>query len=823
MALLPDDRLAGLDPAKRTNKRGARRSRSPDASPAARLTNTRRDLPADTQAALSPHTAPPLEMGEWKIPPRYEMVNAFLRFARSCHELRDELKAEAYIAHGVEAMPAADLIASTVGGRAYCDVIEVPSFTQRGSEDNWHPSDHALFDRAIESYLRRADGLSTVGWALAGELRHYGPPVRVIPNYRHAEAVPQSTELRDRCGLGAGDVLLLATSTIYSGFEPVIEALRLLPDNVHLATLGTIVRECREQLHSYPGEIGVQHRVHFFDEVPYAQLAELASGANLGLIALNTAILNHRLAFPNRLFDTIAAGLPIVTPNVPDIARIVGERQIGVIVDSNDAYCWAEAIKAALAAEHEMRPRVAQAAQALSWESLGDELHEAYGYPTSVTILGFGNLVGHQRTLRMANSFVRRGASVTICCAREQADAVPEMPGIRFVFTQNSLGSAVNVQPLAAAVLEHLRDKAARYEALAPEIPKLRSKAEQWDRLPVPSLLRKAEQYDALQQELPDLRYRAEQYVALSSRLPELSFKAERYDRLDSELPALRYKAEQWDKLQLPALLQKAEHYDALQPLLPTLRHKAEQFDDLSPKLPALLHKAERYDALEAELPSLRHRAERYQALEAELPSLRHKAESYEALEADLPALRYKAEEWDKLRIPLLLHKAAQYDALEPELPALRHKAQQYDGLEPQLPALFHKAQQFEVVSPELPALRHKSARFDELAPALPALRFKAERYDVIEPDLPVLRQKAERHDELAPGLPELFRKAELYDRLEGSLSAWRAKEHCYDYLVSKPWLKFVFRMLGISLALDGEVDRNRQSAVAKGREESHP
>jgi hypothetical protein len=57
-------------------------------------------------------------------------------------------------------------------GRVYCDVIDSPSFRDRGSRDNWNTTDYAILDHAVDCYLRSADRISTV--------QHDGPPVTVL-------------------------------------------------------------------------------------------------------------------------------------------------------------------------------------------------------------------------------------------------------------------------------------------------------------------------------------------------------------------------------------------------------------------------------------------------------------------------------------------------------------------------------------------------------------------------------------------------------------------------------------------------------------------
>lgn len=378
------------------------------------------------------------------------VVAHYLRFARYCLQRAEELKADAYIAHGVEVLPAADAIAEAVGGRVYCDVIEMPSFSQRSVQLNWHLTNLSLLDHAFDSYLRGAAGLSTVGWALKEKIRHYGPPVTVIPNYRAAEPLQYSDQLRQRCGLGPEDRLVLASSTMASGLVPVIEALTLLPGNVHLATLGNFVRGYRDEVEGAVARADVAHLVHFFDPVPYDQFASVASGADVGLIAVDPSLMHWQISLPNRLFDCIAGSLPVVTPDLPDVVRIVREWNMGVVLATDDARGWADAIAAALADQKRLRRNVQAASKALTWDRLGDDLHAAYDHAESVTIIGFHDLVDHQRTIRMAETLLKRGVKVTICCPRD-GPAPAERPGLRYVLTPkpmpNGPGSPVATAP----------------------------------------------------------------------------------------------------------------------------------------------------------------------------------------------------------------------------------------------------------------------------------------------------------------------------------------------------------------------------------------
>jgi glycosyltransferase involved in cell wall biosynthesis len=85
--------------------------------------------------------------------------------------------------------------------------------------------------------------------------------------------------------------------------------------------------------------------VEFLGHVPNARALELVAAAQVGLIphhadeAWNTTI-------PNKLFDYMAAGLPVITSDAAPAARIVRETGAGLVYRSGDAADLAAAIAA---------------------------------------------------------------------------------------------------------------------------------------------------------------------------------------------------------------------------------------------------------------------------------------------------------------------------------------------------------------------------------------------------------------------------------------------------------------------------------------------
>ena len=370
-------------------------------------------------------------MGE----PDERPVDRCLRFADLCQEHAEVLRADAYICRGPEALAAAHLIAGAVGGRVYCDIVALPLLNRR--DDTERPSaEHALLEHAWEGYLCEAAGLWTAGWALKDRLRRYGQPVTVIPDYHDGTGVTPADRgrLRAECGLGPDDRLLLASGTTVGGFRPIVGAMPMLPADVHLAVLADIAQP--SDLRSCIDEQGIAaDRIHLLPPTGDADVVGLAMGAELGLIAADPSLPDERAALPARLFDFIAAELPIVAADVPDVARIVEERDLGITVGSDDATAWGDAISTALARGTVWRGNLTAAASELAWDLLGDAVHAACGYARRVVFLSCRSFDGDRRTRRMAQTLANRGTAVTTCCPRRGSSLADTRPSFQLAVT----------------------------------------------------------------------------------------------------------------------------------------------------------------------------------------------------------------------------------------------------------------------------------------------------------------------------------------------------------------------------------------------------
>ena len=90
-------------------------------------------------------------------------------------------------------------------------------------------------------------------------------------------------------------------------------------------------------------ERGIENNVDFIPWVPYEEKERLSSQASIGLITY-LPFSNNTSCLPNKLFDYMLVGLPVVASNFPLYEEIVGSSRCGLIVDPSRPNEIAEAM-----------------------------------------------------------------------------------------------------------------------------------------------------------------------------------------------------------------------------------------------------------------------------------------------------------------------------------------------------------------------------------------------------------------------------------------------------------------------------------------------
>jgi glycosyltransferase involved in cell wall biosynthesis len=126
------------------------------------------------------------------------------------------------------------------------------------------------------------------------------------------------------------------------GAEEAVEAMRQLNDCVLLIVGdGDVVEELKKNVNEYD----LQHSVLFFGKRPYDEMMQFTYNADLGLTLDKATNLNYKFSLPNKVFDYIHAGTPILSTRLVEIERIIERNNVGILIDELTVDSLVEAIQ----------------------------------------------------------------------------------------------------------------------------------------------------------------------------------------------------------------------------------------------------------------------------------------------------------------------------------------------------------------------------------------------------------------------------------------------------------------------------------------------
>ena len=310
-----------------------------------------------------------------------ELITRLL-FARACLAALGGQPCDVVQAHDSPALRAACALARRHRARLVYDGVEVVdgrAVFARGALARALRRCESWYEARL---IRRADLVITIGPALqAWMTRRYGiAPPRLLRNCREWQPASHDRRLRAQCALPDDARLVLFANSIApdAGIEVLIEALALLPADVHVALLGPLRDPAyRAALLAHAARRGVEARLHLPPPCRADEVVSMFAGADVGVIPLQNTRANHYLALPNRLFEMIMARLPVVVAAFPDLTALVAEHDIGLACACVDPASVARALDTLLAPARRavLAARLEAAARELCWE------REAAAYP----------------------------------------------------------------------------------------------------------------------------------------------------------------------------------------------------------------------------------------------------------------------------------------------------------------------------------------------------------------------------------------------------------------------------------------------------------
>ena len=274
-------------------------------------------------------------------------------------------KADIFLSNDLDTLPANYWVSNFRGKKLVYDsheyFTEVPELIGRKRTQNFWLRIEKKYVPKIKNAYTVCDSLANIYY------QKYLVPFKVIRN------VPlKSRENKEKINVELPKdkkiILYQGSLNVGRGIEQVISAMKYIDHAVFLI-IGK--GDISKQLKMLAEKEGVSHKVIFLGRIPMEKLTSYTKCAHLGISLEENLGLNYYYSLPNKIFDYIQAGVPVLASDFPEIKKIIEIYQAGKCTLERDPIKLSEIIKEMLFDEKlqiEWSNNLQKAADDLCWE-----------------------------------------------------------------------------------------------------------------------------------------------------------------------------------------------------------------------------------------------------------------------------------------------------------------------------------------------------------------------------------------------------------------------------------------------------------------------
>ena len=184
-------------------------------------------------------------------------------------------------------------------------------------------------ERSVFPHLRNVLTVSdSIAEKYAGQ---YGiKPVTIRNCSDSSEGIKNFTH--EEMGIDRGNLIVVLQGTGINadrGGEELIEAIGLT-DGVTLLIIGS--GDLLPLLKVKVSALNISDKVKFIPTLPWNEMMRYTKSADAGLSLDRDTNLNYSFSLPNKLFDYISAGIPVIAGNLQEVRKIIEENECGIII-----------------------------------------------------------------------------------------------------------------------------------------------------------------------------------------------------------------------------------------------------------------------------------------------------------------------------------------------------------------------------------------------------------------------------------------------------------------------------------------------------------
>jgi glycosyltransferase involved in cell wall biosynthesis len=282
-------------------------------------------------------------------------------------------KIEAVNAHSLAVLPLSALVSAFTGARLIYDTHELET------ETSGYKGVRQKFGKLIERiFIRRCDMIFVVSDSIAdwyaNEYNVVRPTVvRNIPQFKVDASVEKPASI-ERLNLSKHKILFIYQGGFIAGrgIERLLEVFAKLPDaNLVCMGSGPLADSVADAAARY-------ENIYLIPSVKPSEVLNYTKSADIGICLTDNSCLSHYYSLPNKIFEYLHAGLPIIVNPLKEQRILVEENACGWVApeDEGDFIDLVGSIDR-LAIER-CKDGIAAANRSLSWDNERMRLVEAY-------------------------------------------------------------------------------------------------------------------------------------------------------------------------------------------------------------------------------------------------------------------------------------------------------------------------------------------------------------------------------------------------------------------------------------------------------------
>ena len=158
--------------------------------------------------------------------------------------------------------------------------------------------------------------------------------VHVIKNvpYRYENRVDNPQLLKEIFGIQPDEILFIYQGILSEqrGVNVLLDAFSRSDSKRHIVFMGFGPFECKVKQYAE-----LYQNIHFQPPVNPSDVLFYSASADIGVHLIENTCLNHYYCLPNKVFEYIMSGLPIIVRDFPEMAKIVKKAKCGWIVSED--------------------------------------------------------------------------------------------------------------------------------------------------------------------------------------------------------------------------------------------------------------------------------------------------------------------------------------------------------------------------------------------------------------------------------------------------------------------------------------------------------